>query len=88
MKMGDIKSLQKATFAFCLFGSAFLAVSFGSSYLGKYGSSLVPFSQWQANGLWWLLYTDACRVVGGAFLVAIVTFKVSQRRNGKAKDTE
>ena len=87
MQIGYTKSFKKAVVTFCLVGLLFWVIDFGSYYFGLFGFSLVPFPHWQDNGLWWVLYRDACRSAAGAFAAAVVVYIITRRmRDEKPKD--
>jgi hypothetical protein len=73
MHIGDTKSFKQAIVVFSLVGFVLLSVYFGSYYLGRYGFSLTPFAHTQ-DGLWWVLYEDACQSASGAFAAATCVY--------------
>ena len=83
MHIGDTRLFKKAAMIFCLVGLGLVAISFGSYYFGAFGFSFIPFAHWQDNGLWRLLYSDACRSAGGASAAAIGAYAISRRRQNE-----
>jgi hypothetical protein len=74
-------SVKTAMKAFCLVFSILFLVMFGSHYLSSYGFSLDPLLH-EKRKLWWLLYDDAVRAMGGGIATGAIIYFAKRNAKG------
>ena len=76
MQIGDIKSLIKGVVALCTVTAVFLAVDFGSFYLGRYGFS---FPQ-KDDGLGQIFFYDLRHALSPGMIAATMVYFAAKKK--------
>jgi hypothetical protein len=77
MQIGDTKSLIKGVVALCIAATVFLAVDFGSFYLGRYGFS---FPQ-KDDGLRQIFRHDLFHAFSSGMITATMVYFAAKKKN-------
>ena len=77
MQIVDTKSLMKGLLALCIAATVFLAVDFGSFYLGRYGFS---FPQ-KDDGLGQIFRSDLLHAFSSGMIAATMVYFAAKKKN-------